>query len=192
MLKRWIAKCCISLSRFERSERGVAAIEFALLAPPFFLILGAIMETGLMFFAEYTIQTAVQDSARLVRTGQVQGVLSASQFKAKICNLVSVILDCTSGVTVYVRSATNFATLKSTVPDFLTIGPTVGSTQGASACYDTGTTSKPAVVVATYDWKFNMLGMSQLSNISGGTTRRLVGFAIFQNEPFPSSSTSSC
>jgi Flp pilus assembly protein TadG len=192
MLKRFLAKCRDKLLRFEKSERGVAAIEFALLAPPFFLLLGTIMETGLMFFTEYTMQTATQDAARLVRTGQAQnGQLSAAAFKNKICDLFSVLVSC-SGVTVYVRSDTNFANLASNLPAFLNIGPTTTTTQPAGTCYNPGAPSQPAAVVVTYDWKFNMWGMSYMGNINGGTARRLIGFAIFQNEPFPSSSASSC
>ena len=87
--------------RFSRNERGVTAIEFAMVAPVFFLLLGSIMETGIMLFTEYVIQTSVQDAARLVRTGQAQDdQLSASDFKAKICELAGIVVNCSSNVTV--------------------------------------------------------------------------------------------
>jgi len=192
MLKRIIATCCRALRRFENSEAGVGAIEFAILAPPFFLLLGCICETGLMFFTEYTLQTAVQDAARLVRTGQAQGgQLTASTFKDKICNLTSVLVSC-SGINVYVRSDANFATLSSNMPALLTIGPSVAGSTSASGCFNPGAPSSPAAVVATYDWNFNMWGMTAMGNINGNATRRLIGFAIFQNEPFPSSASSTC
>ncbi|MDE2384162.1 MAG: pilus assembly protein [Alphaproteobacteria bacterium] len=189
LVKRWRER----LRRFDASERGAAAVEFALLAPPFLLILGVIMETGLMMFTEYTLQSAVQDSSRLVRTGQAQSTpLSAAQFKTKICGTAGVIIDCSNKVTVYVRSDANFATLKTNLPNFLTIGGAVGTTPAGPNCYNPGQPSQPAAVVATYDWYFNMWGMSFLGNIAGNTARRLVGFAIFQNEPYPSAGATAC
>jgi Flp pilus assembly protein TadG len=192
MLKRLLAKCRAAVRRFEKSESGIGAIEFAILAPPFFLLMGCICETGLMFFTEYTLQTAVQDAARLVRTGQAQGgQLTASTFKTKICNLAGVLVSCGS-INVYVRSDTNFANLAANMPPLITIGPSLSGSTTAANCFNPGPPSQPSAVVATYDWNFTMWGMSAMSNINAGATRRLIGFATFMNEPFPSSSSSSC
>jgi Flp pilus assembly protein TadG len=193
MFKRLMRRMYATIQRFEKSERGVAAIEFALLAPPFFLILGAIMETGLMLFSEYTIQESVQEAARLVRTGQVQAAsMTATDFKNKICNTVSTILNCTTGVTVYVRSDSSFQNLAANLPNILWIGPSINNNPSAATCYNPGLASQPAAVVATYDWYFNMLGMSYMGNIANGDARRMVGLAIFQNEPFPTTGTTAC
>ncbi len=58
------------LRRFGRDRRGATAIEFALIALPFFALMMAILETFLTFFASQTIETAVNRGARLIRTGQ--------------------------------------------------------------------------------------------------------------------------
>jgi len=42
------------LRRFRRSRGGSAAVEFALVAPLFFALLFAIIETAMMFFATHT------------------------------------------------------------------------------------------------------------------------------------------
>ena len=39
------------LRRFRRDRRGSAAVEFALIATPFFALLFAIIETSIVFFA---------------------------------------------------------------------------------------------------------------------------------------------
>ena len=193
MLKRLKGQAKAWLHKFKNSERGSAAVEFAMVAPPFMLLLGVIMETGLMMFTEYSIQSAVQDSARLVRTGQAQGgALSQAQFKTAICNTAGVLIDCSGSVYVYVRSDPDFATLKSNLPAFTAVGPSLSVGVTPPTCYNPGQPSQPAAVIATYDWKFNMWGMSFLGNISGNTARRLVGFAIFENEPFPAGSASTC
>ena len=193
MFKSLTSRLARSLRRFGRSNRGAAAVEFALVGPPFLLLLGVIIETGLMMFTEYTLQSAVNDSARLVRTGQAQtNPLSAAQFKTTICSTASLMIDCTGSVTVYVRSDPNFQTLTNNLPSLQNIGPSVGGSTQAPNCYNPGQPSQPAAVVATYDWYFNMWGMSAFGNLAGGTARRLIGFAVFQNEPFPGQPTNVC
>ena len=69
-----------TLRRFRRNRRGSAAVEFALVAPVFFALLFAIIETAIMFFATQVLETMTQDAARAVLTGQAQsGAVSACQ-----------------------------------------------------------------------------------------------------------------
>ncbi len=49
---------------FGTNEEGVSAIEFAFVGPPFLLLIGMILETGLMLFTEYALQAGVQEAAR--------------------------------------------------------------------------------------------------------------------------------
>ena len=127
MLKLVMAKLRRTRRNFSNSEKGATAVEFAMVAGPFFLILGVIIETGLMLFSEYALQSAVQDSGRLIRTGQAQTAnYSSATFKAAICNTAGVLLDCNGKVTVYVNhSSQTFAQLNALVPAFITIGPSV-------------------------------------------------------------------
>ena len=64
-----------ALRRFRRrlradGNKGSAAMEFAMVAPVFFLLLMGTIEAGVIFFAQSALQNAVNDTARLVRTGQ--------------------------------------------------------------------------------------------------------------------------
>lgn len=193
MFKEMISRMTQSLRRFSHSDRGATAVEFAIVGPPFIMIIGATIETGMMMFTEYMLQSAVNDASRLVRTGQAQTApLSASQFKATICKTASLMVDCSGAVTVYVRSDANFQTLTNNLPNLLTIGPSVGGSAKAADCYNPGQFSQPAAVVATYDWHISTWGLSAFGNIGGGVARRLVGFAVFQNEPFPGQPTNAC
>ena len=65
-----LAAC--ALSRFRRDRQGSAAIEFAFVGIPFLMMMFAIVETALMFFATQVLETATADSARLIMTGQAQ------------------------------------------------------------------------------------------------------------------------
>ena len=61
-----------ALNRFRRNRRGSAAVEFALVAPLFFCMLFAILETAIVFFAGQVLENATQETARLVLTRQAQ------------------------------------------------------------------------------------------------------------------------
>src|SRR5215831_14336154 len=95
--------------RFRRNRSGSAAVEFALVAPMFFALLFAIIETAMMFFASQVLETIAQDSARVVLTGQAQsGTVAAcavsgvgtpctqGTFKAYVCTQIPALFDCNS------------------------------------------------------------------------------------------------
>ena len=176
------------MRRFFGSERGTTAVEFAIVAGPFFFILGCICETGLMLFTEYVLQNAAQQAARSVRTGQVSTstgtpLMTAAQFKTIVCNSVGLLVDCNNKVTVYLNNAATFASLETSMASPLTIGPS-SSGSPYPVVFSPGGKLKPATVVATYDWKFVFPFMNFLGNINGNTKRRVYGLAIFRNEPF--------
>jgi Flp pilus assembly protein TadG len=168
-----------------KSESGAAAVEFALVAFPFFYVMGSICETGIMLFAEYSIQAGVQEAARQIKTGQAQNSsLSAANFKTKICDITGIVIDCESKLTVYVRPASSFTALASLMPGYMNVGAKPDGTPNPTS-YSCGSPEQAAGVIATYDWEFTMPFMTFLGNFNGGKTRRLAGVAIFQNEPFP-------
>ena len=60
------------LRRFARSKAGVTAVEFALVAPPFLMLLFGTLETSIMYFVATNLEGEVQVAARQIRTGNVQ------------------------------------------------------------------------------------------------------------------------
>jgi Flp pilus assembly protein TadG len=177
--------------RFAKSESGAAAVEFSLVAFPFFMLMGCICETGIMLFSEYAIQAGVQDAAREIRTGQAQNAgLSAAGFKSKICDLAGIVINCGSALTVYVKPANTFTALETSMPSYLNVGSKPDGSPNPTS-YNCGGPSQAAAVIATYDWKFTMPFMKFLGNVNGGKSRRLYGIAIFQNEPFPAGTSCS-
>jgi len=50
-------------------ERGATAVEFALVAPIFFLLIFAILEFGWYFFVEHTVHFATREGTRLALVG---------------------------------------------------------------------------------------------------------------------------
>ncbi|CAN5210645.1 pilus assembly protein [soil metagenome] len=80
-----------TVRRFGGSRRGSAAVEFALVAPMFFALIFAIIETSLVFFAGQVLETANQDTARLLL---ISSAPSQAAYKQALCDRVSVILAC--------------------------------------------------------------------------------------------------
>ena len=193
MFKQLQNKCRDKWLAFTRSESGVSAIEFVMVAPPLFLLLGVTIETGVMMFSQYSLQAAVETAARTIRTGSAQmGNVSSANFKTSICNSVGTLLDC-SKVVVYVRSDPTFAAMVANTPPLLNIGPaTGGTTVSAVPCFNAGNPSQPAIIIATYDWYFVSWGMNAFGNVAGNKADRLVGLTLFQNQAYPGSVAGTC
>ena len=60
------------LAALPRDNRGAFAVEFAAVAPFFFLLLLGILELAIMVFVQAVLDGSARDAARLIRTGQVQ------------------------------------------------------------------------------------------------------------------------
>ncbi len=178
--------------RYRNSENGATALEFGFVAFPFFALVGVIIETGSLMFTEFGLQAAVQEVAREARTGQAQGASrTAADFKTMICERASLVTNCGSALTVYANSYSSWAQLAANMPNFMNIGVKDDGTANPTT-YKLGAPTCPSSLVATYDWHFMMPMMNYMGNVQGGTTRRLVGFAMFQTEPYPSNGGTAC
>jgi Flp pilus assembly protein TadG len=166
------------LRRFRRSGRGSAAVEFALVAPLFFALLFAIIETALMFFASQVLETVTQNSARMIFTGQAQTqAFTASQFKTFVCGQIPALFTCSS-MYVDVQSYTSFSSINlSTQID------SNGNFVNNNMQYSPGGPGSIVVVRVFYPWQLFVTGLGfNMSNLTGNQ-RLLVATAAFQNEP---------
>jgi Flp pilus assembly protein TadG len=156
-----------ALRRFRRNRRGSAAVEFALIAPVFFALLFAIIETALVFFAGQVLETGVQDSGRLLFTNQSNCAgMSQADFKQNICDRVSALMSC-SGIDVDVRSYPAGTAI--TITDPLVSGAYVSnSVYQPPAC---NTTDQTVVVRGFYQWPLIVTGLGyNIANIGRGTS----------------------
>lgn len=179
------------IKRLAKNESGATAVEFAMVSPVFFLMIGCILETGLMLFTEYVLQTSVQEAARLVRTGQAQTQqLTATLFKNKVCDLAGLIINCDSKVTVFMTSAATFAALDTATPSYLNVGTKDDGSPNPGS-FNCGQPSQAVALIATYDWEFTIpYFMDFFGNIAANKKRRIAGFAMFKNEPWPTGGNS--
>ena len=166
--------------RFRGNQRGSAAVEFALVAPLFFALLFAIIETGLVFFASQGLETALQDSARMILTGQAQTAKYDKQgFKKNVvCTYVNALFDCEKGIYVDVQSYSGFGSVKISEP-------IAGGIFVDNTVYKPGGPGDIVVVRLFYQWPIYVIGLGyNIANLSG-SKRLLSATAAFKNEPFP-------
>ncbi|MEM7068820.1 MAG: TadE/TadG family type IV pilus assembly protein [Pseudomonadota bacterium] len=80
--------------RFQKSDDGVTAVEFAIVGGPFFLLLFAIIESSLFFFAGQYLESTVDDVTRLFRTGQFNTETTEQEFRDEFCSRLVVMFTC--------------------------------------------------------------------------------------------------
>jgi Flp pilus assembly protein TadG len=183
-------------SFLRRDTRGSAAIEFAMVAPVFFLLLMGTIEAGIIFFAQSALQNAVNDAARLVRTGQsacysldsnnLCQTMTADQFRTKVCDEVSVLL----------RNCTNDANGNSDLQFDVTAYPAgfTGVTNSSPlnaaknlpnlTVFNAGNACDVVLVRAYYRWPvFTPMLNFFLANMAGNK-HLLATAAAFRNEPY--------
>jgi len=168
------------LRAFRQDTRGATAVEFALLAIPFFLLLFAILETFLFLFANQTVSTATQAASRLIRTGQAQALSYTDvEFRDAICRAMAGILNCEAHLRVDVRIVDTFADVDLAPPM-----DEEGNLDPEDFAYDDGVAGDIVVVRAYYEWPLNtdILGIG-LGNLGNGS-RLITAATAFRNEPF--------
>ena len=171
---------------FGRDQRGAVAVEFGLLAVPFFAILGAILETSFFFLASEILDSAVDSSVRLLRTGQVQQAkMTSDQFRDTICDRLYGLFECDK-LQIDVKTVTNFASASFSMP----LGEDFGWTDfEASKVFQPGIGSQIVSVRVYYKWPtlLDFFGFN-LSNAGPGY-RLMAAVRVFKNEPFGGSGT---
>jgi len=163
-----------------RARSGSAAIEFALVAPVFFIFLMGTMETGIIFLGNFVLQSATNDAARQIRTGQVAlGNISQTAFRQTICNEISPLLACDANLQIDVENVATFsqATVGNPITAQNTLNPALNNWQPGTVC-------SIVLVRAFYTYSVaTPLLTAFLVNINS-TQHLLTAAVAFRNEPF--------
>jgi Flp pilus assembly protein TadG len=186
-----IASVRNALRRFRRNRRGSTAVEFALVAPVFFALLFAILETAIMFFATQVLETMTQDAARTILTGQAQsGGVTACRvsgqpapcalgtFTTYVCSQIPALFTCINNLYVDVESYSSFSNV--------VINSQIDSNNNFinNMQYTPGGPGDIVVVRVFYQWPLFVTGLGyNISNLAG-SKRLLVATAAFRNEPY--------
>lgn len=167
------------IRRFGKDRKGIAAIEFALVAMPFLALMAGIIEFGLSFIVNRTLDHAVAESTRLIKTGQAQKAnFDKAKFKADVCSNMSAFCD-PAKLEIDVRTFDNFASIKNMPPMVGNDGNFAGGMN-----YTQSSGGQIVVARAVYAWPMFTALLGTDAGDSG-TTRHLYSTQVFRNEPFP-------
>lgn len=159
-----------------RDERGNALIEFALVAPPFLLLLVGTLEVSVMFFTSAVIEGATKETARQIRTGQIQGTADPlDAFQTELCDSMLGIIDCTR-VVFNVQTFDSFSGVS--MPVELDEDGEIVNTG-----FSPGGSGAVTVVRAMYRWDF-LAPLVDKVMPAGLGGHLLVSTVAFQNEPY--------
>jgi Flp pilus assembly protein TadG len=174
-----------AMRRLARKQDGSAAIEFGFVAAPFIAMLFAIIQAAFVFFATSALEAVTAQSARLVLTGQAQGLgLTAATFHDQVCANIAGIFDCNK-ILVDVQVYASFSASTPTLP----VDPATGKV-ATNFQFNPG---KPGDIVTVrimyqiplYMSLFCVNCMGNMAMDANGTNQRLLmATAVFKNEPF--------
>lgn len=169
------------LRRFRRARRGATAVEFALIAIPFFLLTFGLAEVAMIGLVQTSLDFAVSETGREIRTGQAQlNGTGEAQIRDELCDQLTrfVLLACDGNLFLDVRRFDAFTDITNDTP--------IQNQQFDSSGfgYSPGAPSDIVVVRAYYRWMImTPMFESVFSNVSGGE-RILVSTMMFRNEPY--------
>ncbi len=176
---------------FARDEKGAVAIEFAILALPFFALIYAILETSIVFLAGQILDSAVQDASRRIRTDQPEAA-SGELFRAEICERLYGMFDC-SKLKVRVEVIETFSAAAVVAPIDPECDPEADDEDEIETeedcwtiveAYNGGGRDEIVLVQVFYKWPtiVNLPGIDHTTLADG--TRLLSAVRVFMNEPF--------
>jgi Flp pilus assembly protein TadG len=186
--------------RLFRSKDGAAAIEFALLAIPYFLIVFAIIETFVAYTAEQLVANAVDTMGRKLRTGNITynhttttNNKTVTEFRTAFCGEISILIQCSSSeiatpnkLWIDAKSYTNYSDMPATVPVKAN-----GDLDTSSLAYSPGGPNTKNLLRVYYKWDIiTDLLRPYISNIKPTDSSRpnyflIVETSVFKNEEYP-------
>lgn len=139
-----------ALRYWRRREEGVVAIEFSLVALPFFMLILGILETSLFFASGTVLEGASNAAARLIRTGQAQNSADPEEaFRTELCDQVGRMLECDNIQYEVIRVEPNtFAGAEAYEPEFDADGNLI------PAGFSTGNSNDVVLVRTVYRYEF--------------------------------------
>jgi Flp pilus assembly protein TadG len=172
---------------FVRAEQGATAVEFALVALPFFGMLMVTIQFALVIWCTQIYEVAVASASRQIYTGQFQssaataGVTSVAdlqaRFKTLVCTAAQNSFDCSNQLSVDVRTFSGFSTATVASPNQNGVYNTTGYS------YQNATGNMIVVVRASMQLP-NYAGMFSPATSLANGNQLIMATAAFRAEPF--------
>lgn len=182
---------------FAVSRAGSVAIEFSLIGLACFGLVIETMQAGMYFYTSSELNNATAKAMRQVMTGTItQQGLTATQFRTNIlCPYLPSVMPCSS-VVVNMRSVAEdvypngFYKFVNSAQTAL-IMPTMDNNKTSFCSGGSGTVIYAQVYYAmpVFSMAWKMFGAS---SFAGSTVHLVPAAAVFRNEPFQASQSSTC
>jgi Flp pilus assembly protein TadG len=177
------------LATWRADRSGSAAIEFAIVALPFMMLLFGTISVAIYYFTTFTVENAVFQASRAIRTGQFQQGQGAyaqptnedrkKAFKQALCN--KALIDCSKAVVL----------VQSNNGGFGSIAPPACATNGTmvkqeNAQFDAGTADSVVLITVCYPWDFGTkLPFLPLTATLNDGSLLVQASVAFRSEPYP-------
>jgi Flp pilus assembly protein TadG len=178
-LDRWRRK--LRALPFARSETGATAVEFAIVALPFIILVFGVLELAVVLLIYSTLENAMGDAARTIRTGSLQasGTATASTFTTAICNSLGWLQgNCQGALQVDVRTMSQFT--NPSEPDPFANG----TFDPSKVTFNMGTPGSIVLVRAWYQWQLIMPIANQALSRNSNGVALIQATTTFKNEPY--------
>ena len=176
--KPWLDR----LRRFRRADDGATAVEFAIVAAPFFFMLFAMMELAIVFTISTTLEDGVRGAARRIRTGELQtsGGATMEAFRDDVCaRMVWLEEHCQTHLSLDVRTYPQWAGANPPNP----VGAD-GTFDESALTFVPGGPEDIVLVRAFYRWTLFTPFLSQALGKLTGNQAVVTSAAAFRNEPY--------
>lgn len=169
------------LRRFSRDTKGSTAVEFSIIAMPFFALIFAILESCISFATQQFIANSADRVSREVRTGRLKAAdLTGTKLHELVCSQIALMAP--DGCPDLVLDMNNYATFAAV--------PTAVPFDGSGDINTTGFVVNPGGPSTInhlriyYRWPIMTDFLrAYMSNLPGGKTLLLTS-ATWRNEPF--------
>ncbi len=174
------------------AEKGSAAIEFAMVAPVFFVLLMGIFEAAIMFFSQAALQNAMVDMGRYIRTGQINChttsggncvKMTQAQFRTEMCAKITPLIACNANLLIDVQAYSSYGGTNFNTP--LNADKTLNSSLNN---YITGNACDVVLARTFYTWPVVTPVLSWFLVNMAGNKHLLTAATAFRNEPYTTTS----
>ncbi len=170
--------------RFGADRKGATAVEFGLLATPFFFMLMMIVEMSMVFWTRQVLQEATNQASRTVLTGESRTLYTGSvavqtaAFRDAVCARMNIATDCSSRLFIDVQPSSAFPANA----DSMVTSGTIDVSR-----YQMRPVAPSEIVVVRTAYKVPVITSGFFSAMSRLTTNEnvLESVVAFRAEPFP-------
>lgn len=172
--------------RYRSRDDGATAVEFSIVALPFFILLFGLIEISLIFMMSTMMDAGIGSAARSIRTGEFQNAsegLTESEmkdaFRARVCDAMVDLFDCRNKLFMDVRTVGQFSDV-----DPLDPLDDDDEIDDSALVFENSGREDIVVVRAYYKWDLIMPGLTAPMANLPGNSRLLQSTVVLRNEPF--------